>query len=63
MAKTNKERLICIEAKVDQVITGLNNHLEDHKASYNRLFRVFLVVLGAILAAATAVLVLIIKAS
>lgn len=61
--KTNKERLICIEGLLDRVIDWQSNHMEHHKKLYDRLFRVFLVVLGAALAATTAILVLIIKAS
>lgn len=64
MAKTNKERLICIENKVDQVVTGLNNHLEEHKKLYDRLFRIFLVGLGVGLTAAVSIATaLIIKSS
>ena len=61
MAKTNKERLICIETKVDRVVTGLDNHLQDHKKLYDRLFRIFLVGLGvgltAIVSIATALVI------
>lgn len=61
--KTNKERLICIEGLLDRVIDWQSNHMEHHKKLYDRLFRVFLVVLGAALAATTTILVLIFKTS
>jgi len=57
MAKeeTNKVKLVRIENKVDQVVTGFSNHLEHHKKLYDRLFRIFLVFLAATLAAGTTV--------
>ncbi len=59
--KTNKERLICIEGLLDRVVDWQSNHMEHHKKLYDRLFRVFLVVLGAALAATTAILVSVFK--
>lgn len=59
--KTNKERLICIEGLLNTVIAWQSNHIEHHKKLYDRLFRVFLIVLGAALAATTAILVSVFK--
>ena len=59
--KTTKERLICIENKVDTVIVGHNNHLEHHKRLYDKVFRIFLVALSPIVAAIIWALVLIFK--
>jgi len=56
MAKTNRERLICIEGLLDRVIEWQNNHMEHHKKLYDRLFKLFLVVLGVVLAATLSVI-------
>ena len=62
MAKTNKERLICIENKIDSLVDGFSNHLEHHKKLYDRIFRIFLVGLGVGLTAIVSIAVtLIIK--
>lgn len=55
MAKTNKDRLINIEGLLERVLEWQSNHLEHHKKLYDRLFRIFLVFLGATLAAGTTV--------
>jgi hypothetical protein len=55
--KTNKDRLICIEGLLQRVLEWQGNHQEHHKKLYDRLFRVFLVVLGAALAATSAILI------
>jgi len=46
--KTTKEKLVCIESKLDMLIEGFNNHLEHHRRLYDKLFRLFLVVLGIV---------------
>lgn len=51
MAKTNKERLICIEGLLNTVVAWQGNHMEHHKKLYDRLFKTFLVVLGAAMTA------------
>ena len=64
MAKqeTNKVKLARIEERLDDLLLGFANHLEDHKKLYDRLFRIFLVGLGVGLTAiATIATALIIK--
>ncbi len=63
MAKTNKERLICIEGLLGKVIDWQSNHMEHHKKLYDRLFRIFLVGLAVGLTAIVSIAtVLIVKA-
>lgn len=62
MAKTNKERLICIEELLNTIIAWQGNHMDHHKKLYDRLFRVFLVGLGVGLTAiATIAVTLVLK--
>lgn len=55
--KTNKERLICIENKIDKLAEGFSNHLEHHKILYDRLFKLFLVILGIMCTAAASLII------
>ena len=57
MAKTNKERLICIENKIDSLVEGFENHLDHHKKLYDRLFRIALVVFSVGLTAGVGIAV------
>lgn len=59
--ETNKVKLVRIEELLKTIIAWQSNHMEHHKKLYDRLFRVFLVVLGAALAAITTILVLVFK--
>lgn len=64
MAKTNKERLICIESKIDKLAEGFTNHLDHHKKLYDRLFRIALIVFSIGLTAGVSIAVaLVLKAS
>ena len=54
--KTTKERLICIENKINNVITGFDNHLEHHRILYDRIWRLFLVIMGSCLGLLTSVI-------
>jgi hypothetical protein len=46
--KTNKERLVCIESKLDNLIQGFSNHLLHHAKRDDRMFRLFLVLTGIV---------------
>lgn len=54
--KTNKERLVCIESMLERVLEWQSNHMEHHKRLYDRMFRLFLVVLGSCLGVLTSVI-------
>ena len=54
--KTNKERLICMESMLDRVLEWQSNHMEHHKILYDRIWRLFLVIMGSCLGLLTSVI-------
>lgn len=54
--KTNKERLICIENMLTKVLEWQENHMGHHKRLYDRMFKLFLVILGSCLGVLTSVI-------
>jgi len=54
--KTIRERLICIENKIDCVQVALDNHLTHHRKVFDRYFKLFLVAFGVIGSAITTII-------